>query len=180
MITDIGKRVDKHELTLWELTAHADRKKLPKYALDYIYSLSNHAWAGGGFNDRTALFLADDVNKWFMSGGWCIPLIEDYMNIEQGLKQSEDQVKGSAERYVLAVQKFRSEIKNDVSSISASASKQVNEIEKIGKAIQNLKESMNSEQMKSAINNAERLAKALESISALQSHSITFAVLDKK
>lgn len=82
--------------------------------------------------------------------------------------------------YNKTLDQFRGAIKNDLASISASADRVVRENAKMKAAYEAAAVLLTSPEMGQAIANAERLAKALESISALQSHSITFAVLDKK
>jgi hypothetical protein len=170
----------KEELEVWELMTQHNHNKLPNFAKAYVNLLANETINQFGTNGSRKFYHGKTINSWILNGGWAIPLLEDIVDIQEGLDSSLEKVSNVSIKYVSAVQKFRSEIKNDVSSIAASASKQVIEIDKLCKAISNLKESMTSEQMVTALNNAERLAKALEAISALQSHSITFAVLDKK
>ena len=167
------------ELTLWNLTTQGDHTKLPQWAHNYINGLADYG-REFGFGDRTSCYHSEVVNKWICVGGWTIPLMEDFVNAEAGLSEAADKVHASADRYTKAVLKLRSEVKNDVASIAAMSSKSVSEIAKLDEAISKLQANMLSPEMITAIANAERLAAALQAISAVQSNSITFAVLDKK
>ncbi len=102
------------------------------------------------------------------------------MDVDEELHKAVAKVSGGAEAYTKAVLKFRSDTKNDIVSISASAAKIEAQCEKMHQAYSHAVTLLTSAEMELAIANAERLAKALESIAALKSNSITFAVLDTK
>lgn len=101
-------------------------------------------------------------------------------DVEAAYKEAVEKVGGARDAYTKLIQEFKGHIKNDMSSISASADRVLRENEKMRAAYDAAAKTLNSQEMMQAIANAERLAKALECISALQSHSITFAVLDRK
>lgn len=122
----------------------------------------------------------EDLDKWLhQHGGWTIAIAEVAVEVEQELVSVFDKVKASAEKYQDATKQLRSTMGNDVSSIGSSASKILAEMSKINGAVTKLQNEMTSDKMILAISNAERLAKALESISAVQANNITFAVLSK-
>ncbi len=82
--------------------------------------------------------------------------------------------------YVAAVKKIRGELANDVESVAKASARLKAET---GKAIDSYRAALSlwtSPEMREAIDNAERLARALESVNALRSQSITFAVLESK
>jgi len=86
---------------------------------------------------------------------------------EEGRKRLNEQLKA-----------FRSSIANDLSSIKASGEKVREESGKISQAFSSVMAQLNSTEMVTAIQNAERLAAALSSIEKLKSARITFAVID--
>lgn len=140
-------------------------------------------------------FRADELDAWILSGGllWQGPVLGgrtrgeqqnegDYSmaDVEQAYKEAANKVGAAKEAYSKIVADFKGNIKNDLTSISASADRVLRENEKMRAAYAAAAGLLTSPEMEKAIANAERLAKALEAISALQSHSITFAVIDKK
>lgn len=96
--------------------------------------------------------------------------------MEDGLHEIDEALAG----YNRVLVQFRSTIKNDLSSLAASAAKVQAENAKIAQACRAVIEVMTSPDMEEAIANAERLANALKAISELKSHNITFAVLGRK
>lgn len=135
-----------------------------------------------------------EVNKWIVAGGcrWAMlgsgkttkamhkegdyfmdDVVEEYVKANQTIADAQA-------AYSKTLQGFRSAIKNDLSSIDASANKVTAEAAKMQQAYRNAIGTLTAPDMEAAIKNAERLAAALRAISELQSHSITFAVLDKK
>lgn len=139
-------------------------------------------------------FSEREVDAWIVSGGllWEPPVVGkttatmrhegDFAmsDVEAAYKEAVEKVGSAQEAYLRLAKTFKGEIKNDITSISASADRVLRENEKMRAAYEAAAKTLTSPEMVQAIANAERLAKALESISALQSHSITFAVLDKK
>ena len=101
-------------------------------------------------------------------------------DVTKAYKDAAKMVEDAADIYNSAIGKFRSTIKNDLASISSSADRVTREHAKVSAAYQATAQMLISPDMAIAIDNAERLARALESIAALKSHSLTFAVLDKK
>lgn len=84
------------------------------------------------------------------------------------------------ERYKQLVTKFRGEVKNDLSSVQAGARATEEAVQRMGKAYAATTSMLTTPEFTRALENAERMAVALKAISELQSHSITFAVLDRK
>lgn len=132
-----------------------------------------------------------DIDKWVVAGGleWAFIGKHKFNDQEKGTYMSEVTEAYESARKVIdeanaaynkTLAGFRSTIKNDLSAIAASAEKVQTEVGKMQRAYQAAVETLNSPSMQSAIANAERLAAALKAVSELQSHSITFAVLDKK
>jgi hypothetical protein len=101
-------------------------------------------------------------------------------DVEQAYEAATEQISKANEAYNKAIAGFRGTIKNDLASIAASGEKVTVEAGKIQRQCQAAVATMTSPEMLAAIQNAERLAQALKSISELQSHKITFAVLDSK
>jgi len=84
------------------------------------------------------------------------------------------------DRYQVVVREFRATVKNDISSVKASAVATEETVNRIGKAYKETAAMLITPNFVRALENAERMAAALKAISELQSHSITFAVLDRK
>lgn len=134
---------------------------------------------------------AADLDKWVVAGGldWALIGKRKFGDQREGSFMSEvveayesarKLIDDANAAYNKTVAGFRGTIKNDLASIASSAEKVQAEVGKMQRAYQAAVETLTSPSMASAIENAERLANALKAISELQSHSITFAVLDKK
>lgn len=137
--------------------------------------------------------LAKDFSAWINAGGLQWHLLGgpttgamknegDFVmaDVEQAYEEARQVVGSAQEAYLKLVQSFRNNIKNDLASISASADRVQKEQAKMKAAYDAATKMLICPEMEKAIANAERLATALAAISELQSHSITFAVLDKK
>ena len=101
-------------------------------------------------------------------------------DIDTAYERANEQVSKAQEAYNKTITTFRSTIKNDLATIGASADKVRNLAAGLGRESTAAIEIMTSPEMIRALENAERLAAALKAISELQSHSITFAILDRK
>lgn len=101
--------------------------------------------------------------------------VEDTIIAEQ-----TESIKQAVATYEELVKTFRGAVKNDISSVKASASAIENNLDRMRNVYLGTVAMLTSRDFVLAIENAERLATALKAISDLQSHSITFAVLDKK
>lgn len=100
------------------------------------------------------------------------------MNILETLEGQYEAAKDLWARYDSKLKDFRSAVKNDIASLEASGRSAFAAVNKIRDAHNKTIEVMNSAEMVQAIENAERLATALERIQALKSHKLTLAVLD--
>lgn len=149
--------------------------------------------AGAGIF-RGAAFSLKEVNAYIRAGGLQWNMLMDGKTTKGKKREGDYQMTDITPEYEKANQvisnaqaaynktldQFRSTVKNDLASISASADRVQRENEKMRSAYEAAAGMLTSPEMEKAIANAERLATALQAISALQNHSITFAVLDKK
>ena len=99
-------------------------------------------------------------------------------DIEEAYKDATEKIDSAKSAYNKTLQEFRATIKNDLVSIASSSEKVKNESEKITRTCAAAIDLMNSPQMKEAICNAEKLAAALSTISAVRANKIAFAVLE--
>ena len=125
----------------------------------------------------TADYHSDSLIKLFNNGGYAVPIIEEFMNAEDCLKNGAAKVDESKNIYLDSLKKLRGEIKNDVAVISASSAKSISEIEKLATSAQEFINKMTSAEMEKSILNAERMATALQAISQLSDNKITFAIM---
>ena len=96
------------------------------------------------------------------------------------LTELTNEVRAALEQYSEVIKSFRGAVKNDIASAKASAIAVEENVKRMGAAYHSTAAMLTSQEFMLAIENAERMATALRSLSELQSHSITFAVLDKK
>ena len=90
------------------------------------------------------------------------------------------EIRKALEEYNVAFKDFRGAVKNDISSAKAAATAVEDAVRRMGMVYRATAAMLIEPEFVKGIENAERMATALRAISALQSHSITFAVLDKK
>lgn len=102
------------------------------------------------------------------------------MNILEELKGNYDEAEKLWDSYKGRLDEFRSAVKNDVSSLEASARKTTEAVQRMNRAYGTVIEQLNSEPMLQAIANAERLANALSALSALQAHKLVFSVAENE
>ena len=98
--------------------------------------------------------------------------------MERTLQTAIDETDTAFQQYDKLRSKFRAEIKNDVASVEASAKKISAEFLRIATALENIQRTYTSGEFVAAVANAERLARALESIQKLSSSKLTFAVIE--
>lgn len=101
------------------------------------------------------------------------------MNVIAELKGNYEEAETLWKSYEAKLQSFRSMVKNDVSSLEASARKTTEAVQRMTKAYGDVVTQLNSDQMLQAVQNAERLAAALGALAQLQSHKLVFAVTDQ-
>jgi hypothetical protein len=137
-------------------------------------------------------FRARDIDAWIMSGGLEWTMLQGRYKFESPDKEgiyimsdvsaayeAAQQVNTQAmEAYNASLAAFRSTIKNDLASISAAADRVQKESAKIATAYRASIDALLSQDMQTAIENAERLASALERIADIKGHKLTFSVLD--
>ena len=142
-------------------------------------------------NDRgDATFLASDIEAWQKAGGLEWVLLGkstgatrnegDYLmsDVNEAYEKANLVISNANTAYTKTVVDFRSTIKNDMTSISASADKVQKESVKLSAAYRASISLLNSPEMITAIANAERLAAALTAISQVQPNKIAFAVIE--
>jgi negative regulator of replication initiation len=96
------------------------------------------------------------------------------------IEELTDDVRSALKLYEDTVVKFRSSVKNDIASAKSSAIAIAENVRRMGDVYHSTAAMLTTPEFEKAIANAERMATALKAISELNSHSITFAVLDKK
>lgn len=101
-------------------------------------------------------------------------------DVSRAYDDANEVIAKANEAFNATLQRFRSTIKNDMASISSSADRVTKEVAKMSQAYSNAINTMNSPEMERAIQNAERLASALSTISQIQSANISFTLLDQK
>lgn len=133
---------------------------------DIKTALRNGAWVGSivGFNEQYGANTKDT---------------ESMAAMVEHLDEATEAIDSAYERFQVKRREFRSAINNEVASVSASANRMLTELGKIVAAADNVSRLFGSAEMISAIQNAERLATALKAISEVESHRLTFAVIDK-
>ena len=142
-------------------------------------------------NDRSnTTFLSADIEAWELAGGLEWVLLGkstgatrnegDYSmsDVSEAYEKANIVISNANTAYNKTVVDFRSTIKNDMTSISASADKVQKESVKLSAAYRASISLLNSPEMITAIENAERLAAALTAISQVQPNKIAFAVID--
>jgi hypothetical protein len=169
-----------------------------------IGALVNPAFTGGGIThgpNRTGItsrfregyaYSKGDLNIWLANSGW----IESIIGVSDARGQPEDEgtmanyaeqmdaatavVENSMTKFFASRDRFKGELRNDVSSVGAAANRMHAEMLKLQQSVEAAIRLMNSAEMIAALANAERLAQALGAINALQSQRLTFAVIENK
>lgn len=100
------------------------------------------------------------------------------MEITQELQSQYDAAADLWKAYEKRLSDFRSLVKNDVASLEASARKTAEAVTRMNKAYGDVIAQMNGQEMRQAVENAERLAAAMAALANLQSHKLTVAVID--
>lgn len=109
-----------------------------------------------------------------------------FIDTEGGLMNVIDELQGNYDaalelwkKYETDLCAFRSKVKDDVTSLEASARKTTAAVQRMGAQYQEVIAQLTSPTMQQAIENAERLAAAVSALSALQSHRMTFEVAER-
>lgn len=129
-------------------------------------------------HDGLAFYVAD-LDRYKVGYQWACDTEKLLMNIIEELRTHYEAAARMWKDYEERLTNFRSAVKNDVASVEASARKTTEAVQRMNKAYSEVMAQLNSPSMQQAIQNAERLAAAMESLSALQSHKLVFAVTDQ-
>jgi septal ring factor EnvC (AmiA/AmiB activator) len=130
----------------------------------------------GGLSREGAYYLSRDVEIYMARFGWAVNTEKCLMNMSETLEEQYEQVTELWSKYDEKLKAFRGNVKNDISSLQASASKTAEAIQKMNRAYGEVVIQMTGEEMQRAIANAERLAAALESINRIQSQALTLQI----
>ena len=120
-----------------------------------------------------------DVAAIRVNSTWAIDTEALLMDIIAELKSNYEEASTLWATYEKKLESFRSMVKNDVSSLEASARKTTEAVHKMNKAYGDAISQMTSEEMQTAISNAERLAQAMEALAAVQSQKLTVQIMEK-
>lgn len=131
---------------------------------------------GRGGEDRFNADLIDKYTPIFLNEEWR-KLMPTQVEM---LSELTSEVRSALDGYRDVVTTFRGAVKNDISSAKASAVAIEENMLRMRTVYKDTAAMLTSPEFMLAIENAERMATALKAVSELQSHSITFAVLDKK
>lgn len=118
----------------------------------------------------------ESLNEYSVKGG---ELVSTYGLLEKAKEVIEgeiDTVGRLSTSYITAVKKIRSELQNDVESIAKASQRLGTETSKMLSAYRGVVELWTSEDMKEAINNAERLTKALAELAAVERAKVSISV----
>lgn len=123
-------------------------------------------------------FRKEEVEHYHVAFSWAENTESAFMNIIEELKGHYEAAKHLWSNYNDQLKSFRSQVKNDVSSLEASARKTTRAVQKMQKAYGDVIEVMNGEEMARAVENAERLANAMSALAGLESHKLVLDVSD--
>jgi hypothetical protein len=118
------------------------------------------------------------VKEFRITSGWASETEEAFMNVIEVLGENYKAAELLWSSYEGKLRNFRSMVKNDIAALDASSKAAREAVGRIKEAHERVIATMTSEEMTKAIDNAERLASALERISGLKSHKLTLAVID--
>lgn len=110
----------------------------------------------------------------------CTDVMEVAYDMSDAFEASIEKAAEGRARLNEELKSFRSTATNDIASIAAAGERIRGEVQKIARAMEAVSLQMNSREMLAAIENAERLARALSAIENLKSARITFAVIDQE
>ena len=119
-----------------------------------------------------------ELQRYVCHAVWATTTERTLMNVEEQLATNYQNVEKLWLTYKEKLDAFRSVAKNDMSSLEAAARKTTEAAHKLNSSYGEVIAQLNGLEMRQAIENAERLAAAMKAISELQSHRLTFAVID--
>lgn len=119
-----------------------------------------------------------NLADWSLNGGWAVVSEVYLMNASEKLEESATDASRLLRGYKEFLDQFRSCIKNDISSLEASARKTADAVAKMNRTYGDVIALMSGTDMRQAVENAERVAAAMAALANVQSHSLTLAVVD--
>lgn len=135
---------------------------------------------------------AEDLREWTANGGWISSLVGDpafdkhdekgsgLMNLDERMNDAVKQTEDAFGRFDAARKRFRSEIKNETSSIESAARKIAAEFDRVARAVSEVQGILTSGQFVDAIKNAERLAAALNALQGATAANIQFVITPRQ
>lgn len=120
-----------------------------------------------------------NVWAWEISAMWARNTKVGFMNIIEELNNNYEAANDLWKQYKDRLSEFRSAVKNDVTSLEASARKTTEAVNKMTASYKGVLSLLNSPEMETAVQNAERLSVAMQALANLQSHKLVFAVTDQ-
>lgn len=130
----------------------------------------------------------DDLVRVLVFGGWAASLFFSgepegkrgtFMDLETKAVESASSVANVVDAYMGRVRDLKSRLQNDSASIKASAERIEKEMARVHQATSTAVNALISPEMERAIENAERLALALQSISETRESTVKFSVIEK-
>lgn len=124
-------------------------------------------------------FRGKDVIRYSVTTQWAMNTEQALMNVLEQLEGNYEAAALLWERYKTRLVDFRSAVKNDVASLDAAAKRSTDATNKMVSAYGHVIEILNSTEMEKAVQNAERLAAAMQALANLQSHKLVLSVVDQ-
>lgn len=151
-----------------------------------LYDYDGPVWKHFGFPHwrRTPVsrdgiaFVGEHINHWVVRAKWAIQTEKGFMNVIEELKTDYEAAAAMWEQYEKKLDQFRSAVKNDVTSLEATARRAHDSAIRIQKAHADVFAQLNGAEMQTAIANAERLAAALTAIQQMKAHRVTLSVAE--
>jgi len=119
-----------------------------------------------------------DIDIWVIAYAWAFDTERIFMNVEESLRNNYESASALWETYKEKLDTFRNCARNDMTSLEAAARKTKEAAHRMVDAYASVFAQLNGADMERAIQNAERLAAALKSISEARSHQLVFSVAD--
>jgi hypothetical protein len=121
-----------------------------------------------------------DVNQWVLKF-FCFTQTERaLMDMNASLAETHEKVQELWKQYDDKMKAFRGVVKNDIVSLEASARKTTEAVHKMNTAYGNVITQLTSDDMVTAIQNAERLVVAMQALATLQAHKLVFSVAEQE
>lgn len=144
----------------------------------------------GRFREGVAI-KSDDIDTWIVNGAAALALLfrcdkqdqiegkHSMTEITQAYEEATTEISTAKTNYDKVVKDFRANIKNDLSSISAAATRVKTETLSMNKAYMEAIQTLTSTEMQTAIENAERLALALNTLANINHQQFSFELLNR-